>query len=203
MSSPSDEDQVLVASRPLAPDAESMALADVYDVLCPLSSAALTGSSNGECNDFASRGVPTLGMQPKTGLVRLHPVTALVAEPVIASDVVSLKNRITAVEATDNDNMKARDDIGVRAEAVRKIALFRSGCEGSPNGVCSCKYRSTDGGTEMAESSAFPLCRSCPLANVTPTLGSRKTIPSTSCRCSKLSTRYSVSRHVHSFNFIR
>ena len=201
MSSPSDENRVLVASRPLAPDAKSTALTDVYDAPWPLSSAAL--SSDGECNDFASSGVPTLGMQPKTGLVRLHPVTALVAEAVIASDVVSLKDRITAVEGTDNDNMKARDDIGVRAEAVRKIALFRSGCEGSPNGACSCKCRSTDGGTEMAEGSAFPLCRSCPLANVTPTLGSRKTIPSTSCRCSKLSTRYSVSRHVHSFNFIR
>lgn len=133
MSSPSDEDQVLVASRPLAPDAESTALTDVYDAPWPLSSATLTGSSNSECNDFnANRGVPTLGMQLKARFVRLYPVTALVAEAVIGSDVVSLKDRITAVEGTDLDNMKvdnnkkARDDIGVRAEAARKIALFQS-----------------------------------------------------------------------------
>ncbi|KAF8556924.1 hypothetical protein OG21DRAFT_1505962 [Imleria badia] len=99
MSPPRDEDQVLVASH--SPDTESTTLTDMYDAPSPLSSAA--SSSDGGWNDVASHGLPTLGMvQLKDGFVRLyHLVTALVVKvTVIASDVVSLKDRITAVEST-------------------------------------------------------------------------------------------------------
>jgi hypothetical protein len=96
--SQSDVDRVLVASCP--PGAESTTLTDIHDA-SSLSSAA--SSSDGDRNDVISHAVPTFGMaQLKAGFVRLYQlVTALVVQvTVIASDVVSLKDRIAAVEGT-------------------------------------------------------------------------------------------------------
>lgn len=98
MPSPSDVDQVLVASCP--PGAESTTLTDIHDA-SSLSSAA--SSSDGDRNDVVGHAVPTFSMvRLGAGFVRLYQlVTALVVQvTVVASDVVSLKDRITAVEST-------------------------------------------------------------------------------------------------------
>ncbi|KAG8217232.1 hypothetical protein J3R82DRAFT_5319 [Butyriboletus roseoflavus] len=95
MPSPSDMDQVLVASRP--PGAGSTTVIDMHDDSSPPSSTA--SSSDGDWNDVTNS--PTFGMaQLKAGFVGMYLlVTALVVQvAVIASDVISLKDRITAVE---------------------------------------------------------------------------------------------------------
>ncbi|KAG8218159.1 hypothetical protein J3R82DRAFT_3707 [Butyriboletus roseoflavus] len=98
--SPGDVDQVLVASCP--PGTESTTLIDIHDASTSLSSA--TSSSDSDRNDVAKRhDAPTLGVvQLQAAFVWLHQlVIALVLQVVvIASDVVSLKDRITAVEGT-------------------------------------------------------------------------------------------------------
>ncbi|KAH0830296.1 hypothetical protein J3R83DRAFT_1663 [Lanmaoa asiatica] len=99
MSPPSDVDQVSAASCP--PGAES-ALIDMRNAPFPVSSAA--SSSDGDCNDVTKgHDAPAFGiMQLKALLVWLYQlVTTLVVQvTIIASDVVSLKDRITAVEGT-------------------------------------------------------------------------------------------------------
>lgn len=100
MPSPADADQVLVASCP--PGAEYTTLINIHDASSPPSSA--TFNSDGDWNDVIKRhDAPTFGMaQLKVGFVQLYQlVIALVVQvTAIASDVVSLEDRITAVEGT-------------------------------------------------------------------------------------------------------
>lgn len=95
-----DVDQVVAASYP--PGAVSTTLIDLPDASSVLSFAAF--SPDGDLNDVTKDyDVPTFGMvQLKSGLVRLYQlVTSLIIQiAVIASVVVSLKDRITAVEGT-------------------------------------------------------------------------------------------------------
>lgn len=91
MSSP--RDQVL--------GAEFTTLTDMHDAPSALSPPA--SSSNDDWNNVPSYVAPTFGMvQLKAGFVRLYQLaTSLVVQvTVIASDVISLKDRITAVEGT-------------------------------------------------------------------------------------------------------
>ena len=97
MPSPSDVNQVLPVVAPCPPGAESTTLIDMHDASSPPSSTA--SSCDGDWNDVTNS--PMFGMtQLKAGFIGLYLlVTALVVQvAVVASDVVSLKDRITAVE---------------------------------------------------------------------------------------------------------
>lgn len=84
-----------------------MTLIDMHGASSPPSVAAF--SSDGDWNDVTKRhDAPTFGMVPlKTGFVLLYQlVTALVVQAtVITSDVVSLKDRITAVEGAQTPTL--------------------------------------------------------------------------------------------------
>lgn len=109
---------------PLAsPPDEPMIVNDMHDASSPPSFGA--SSSDGDWNDAADHGVPTFGLaQLKAGFVLLYYlVGALVAKvTIIASDVVSLKDRIAAVEGTQTPALVC----GQEGEALARLvnALF-------------------------------------------------------------------------------
>ena len=95
---PSNVDQVPVVSCP--PDTEHTTLSDVHDASSSLSS--VSSSFDGDWNDVSKyHDASTFGMpQLKTGFIWLYQLvtTAVAQVTVIASDVVSLKDRITTLE---------------------------------------------------------------------------------------------------------
>ncbi|KAG6379219.1 hypothetical protein JVT61DRAFT_11667 [Boletus reticuloceps] len=97
MPSSRDVDQVLVAS----PGVESTTLVDMHDASSSLSPAV--SSSDGDSSDVASQDVPMLNMAQRetVSFVLLYQLIATLPFLIVAitSDVVSLKNRVTAVEA--------------------------------------------------------------------------------------------------------
>lgn len=116
-----DEVEVLVASRP--PDVESATSA--YDVPWPLSSTA--SSSHGSRDVVACHTcVPTFGVvQLKDRFVWLHKLVSALAANVteVASDVVSLNDRITAVEGTPTSLVHDQETAALarQADALREL----------------------------------------------------------------------------------
>ncbi|KAF8126493.1 hypothetical protein EV363DRAFT_573872 [Boletus edulis] len=110
MPSSRDADQVLVAS----PGVESTTSVDMPDASSFLSPAV--SNSDGDSSDVASQDVPMPNMaQPKTALfVLLYQLIATLPSLIvtITSDVVSLKDRVTVVEAAS--------DHGQETEAVAR-----------------------------------------------------------------------------------
>jgi len=125
----SSRDQVLVAS--CLPGDEFMTLTDMHDAPSALSSPA--SSSDGDWNNVASYVTPTFGeMQLKVGFVRLYQLIAslVVQVTVIASEVISLKDRITAVESTVHTQ-----ETEVRARQVNELRESIASQEGRIAGL--------------------------------------------------------------------
>ena len=111
-----------VTVAPCSPDAGSTTFTDTHDASSPPHST--TSSTDGGPNDVASRDIQTFGMvQLKIGFVLLYQMVAvlIVQVAVIASDVVSLKDRIVAAEGTQTPALAREQETAALARLVSEL----------------------------------------------------------------------------------